>query len=277
MTSCQLAQSPSHQAYDLWGRPSAADTSGPPGLPGGRGKPGLFCLGAKVTPESGVRAGLSPTAVWLEGGAGGEGSGAEAQGLVAGGVEAVYTGSAIPAPSHWAQGHLGTLSPRAVYSKALDARLAPHAHPCPSRGLGQRHGAHQQPADHTRAGHCLRAPSPGPLPPSVQARRPWPAVDRADEKVGEGPDSPGCGLTTAGQSLQTLGASVPTGVQCPLACEQGLSPHPDLPQGRWLRPEVARERAPCHRDGQVTRRPVCPHPVCRPQKHPFHNGETEAA
>lgn len=190
MTSCQLAQSPGHQAYDLWGRPSAADTSGPPGLPGGRGRPGLFCLGAKVTPESGVRAGLSPTAVWLEGGAGGEGSGAEAQGLVAGGVEAVYTGSAIPAPSRWTQGHLGTLSPRAVYSKALDARLAPHAHPCPSRGLGQRHGARQQPADHTRAGHCLGAPSPGPLPPSVQARRPWPAVDRADEKVGEGPRQP---------------------------------------------------------------------------------------
>ena len=56
-------------------------------------------------------------------------------------------------------------------------------HPCPSGGPEQRHGARQQATDHTCAGHCLRAASPGPVPLSVQAPRRWPAVDRAEEKV----------------------------------------------------------------------------------------------
>lgn len=104
--------------------------------------------------------------------------------------------------------------------------------PCPSRGPGQRYGAGQQPADHPRTGHCLRASGRGPLPPSVQARRPWPAVDRAEEKVGRrsgaGFESRSPPRPTPGQGvqawragsrarhsrtvpLQTLGAALSTG------------------------------------------------------------------
>ena len=96
-----------------------------------------------------------------------------------------------PSPSTQPQtGQFGTLirglfTPRhCLLPRGVDTRSAPQAHPCPSHGPGQRHGARQQPADHTRAGHCLRAPGPRPLPPSVQARGPWPAVDRAEKKVG---------------------------------------------------------------------------------------------
>lgn len=79
-------------------------------------------------------------------------------------------------------------SPRAVCSKCclleagVDTRLVLSLSP----GPGQRHGARPQPTDHTCAGHCLRAPSPGPLPLSVEARGPQPAVDRTEEEVGLG-------------------------------------------------------------------------------------------
>ena len=122
-----------------------------------------------------------------------------------------------PRPPQPCSGQFGTLilglfTPRhGLLPRGVDTRSAPQAHPCPSRGPGQRHGAGQQPADHTRAGHCLRAPGPRPLPPSVQARGLWPAVDRAEEKVG--------GWSGAGLNPEHSPPHPPT------------PPHPTPPQG----------------------------------------------
>lgn len=46
------------------------------------------------------------------------------------------------------------------------------------------HGYGEQPTEHSRARHCLRAPCPRPLPQFVSPGGPWPAVDGAEDEVG---------------------------------------------------------------------------------------------
>lgn len=88
-----------------------------------------------------------------------------------------------------------------------------------SCGAGQRHGVHQQPTDHTRAGHCLGASSSGPLPLSVQAGGPRPTVDGVEEKVGlnSGPDVSPDHLSPArgqGERRESVGVGTEVGWHC---------------------------------------------------------------
>lgn len=55
-----------------------------------------------------------------------------------------------------------------------------------SLSSGRQHGYGEQSPDYSRTRHCRRAPCPRPLPPSVPPGGPQPAVDGAEDKVGDG-------------------------------------------------------------------------------------------